>query len=83
MGGTMRLGTYPAKLLPGSRVARAYGAELVYERHRHRYEFNPKYRVRFEEAGLTCSGVSPDERLVEFVTAAVPLRKSASIRMTT
>ena len=67
MGGTMRLGTYPAKLLPGSRVARAYGAELVYERHRHRYEFNNKYRARFEEAGLTCSGVSPDERLVEFV----------------
>ena len=67
MGGTMRLGTYPARLKPGSIVARAYGSELVYERHRHRYEFNNKYRARLEEAGLTCSGVSPDDRLVEFV----------------
>jgi CTP synthase len=67
MGGTMRLGTYPARLAPGSIVARAYGSELVYERHRHRYEFNNKYRARFEEHGLRCSGVSPDERLVEFV----------------
>jgi CTP synthase len=67
MGGTMRLGTYPAKLTRGSVVARAYGSELVYERHRHRYEFNNKYRARFEENGLRCSGVSPDERLVEFI----------------
>jgi CTP synthase len=67
MGGTMRLGTYPAKLARGSVVARAYGSELVYERHRHRYEFNNKYRARFEESGLRCSGVSPDERLVEFI----------------
>jgi CTP synthase len=67
MGGTMRLGTYPAKLASGSKVANAYGSELVYERHRHRYEFNNKYRVRFEESGLRCSGVSPDERLVEFI----------------
>ncbi|MDQ3305322.1 MAG: CTP synthase [Actinomycetota bacterium] len=67
LGGTMRLGVYPASLTPGSRVARAYGRELIYERHRHRYEFNPRYRARFEEAGLTCSGVSPDDRLVEFV----------------
>jgi len=67
MGGTMRLGTYPARLRCGSVVARAYGAELVYERHRHRYEFNNKYRARMEEAGLQCSGVSPDDRLVEFV----------------
>jgi CTP synthase len=67
MGGTMRLGTYPAKLKPGSLAARAYGSELVYERHRHRYEFNNKYRARLEEAGLTCSGGSPDDRLVEFV----------------
>jgi CTP synthase len=67
MGGTMRLGTYPAKLVAGSRVAEAYGSQLVYERHRHRYEFNAKYRARFEEAGLLCSGLSPDERLVEFV----------------
>jgi CTP synthase len=67
MGGTMRLGTYPAKLATGSVVAKAYGSELVYERHRHRYEFNNKYRARFEEAGMRCSGVSPDERLVEFI----------------
>jgi CTP synthase len=67
MGGTMRLGTYPAKLARGSIVATAYGSELVYERHRHRYEFNNKYRARFEDAGLRCSGVSPDERLVEFI----------------
>ncbi len=67
MGGTMRLGVYPSSLTPGSLVARAYGKELIYERHRHRYEFNPRYRVRFEETGLVCSGVSPDNRLVEFV----------------
>jgi CTP synthase len=67
MGGTMRLGTYPAKLLLGSQVAAAYGSELIYERHRHRYEFNPKYRSRFEGTGLLFSGVSPDERLVEFI----------------
>jgi CTP synthase len=70
MGGTMRLGTYPAKLLPGSQVAEAYGAELVYERHRHRYEFNPKYRARFDGTGFICSGVSPDDRLVEFIELA-------------
>ena len=67
LGGTMRLGVYPASLLPGSQVARAYGRELIYERHRHRYEFNSRYRARFEAAGLCCSGVSPDHRLVEFV----------------
>jgi CTP synthase len=67
MGGTMRLGVYPATLLPGSRVAAAYGRELVYERHRHRYEFNPRYRSRFEGSGFVCSGVSPDNRLVEFI----------------
>jgi CTP synthase len=66
-GGTMRLGIYPARLTPGSRVARAYGSELVYERHRHRYEFNPAYRSRFEASGFSCSGVSPDNRLVEFI----------------
>jgi CTP synthase len=67
MGGTMRLGTYPARLLPGSQVARAYGAELVYERHRHRYEVNPRFRGRLEQAGLVCAGTSPDDRLVEFI----------------
>jgi CTP synthase len=67
MGGTMRLGSYPAKLKPGSIVQRAYGQEVIYERHRHRYEVNNKYRARLEEAGLLCSGTSPDDRLVEFV----------------
>jgi CTP synthase len=67
MGGTMRLGVYPARLTSGSQVARAYGAELVYERHRHRYEVNPRYRHRLEEVGLACSGTSPDDRLVEYI----------------
>jgi len=67
MGGTMRLGLYPARLVPGSRVAKIYGAEVVYERHRHRYEFNDRYRSKFEGSGLVCSGTSPDGRLVEFV----------------
>jgi CTP synthase len=67
MGGTMRLGAYPAMLAPGSKVAHAYGKEVVSERHRHRYEFNPKYRARFEDSGFVCSGTSPDGRLVEFI----------------
>ncbi|HCH81205.1 MAG TPA: CTP synthase, partial [Acidimicrobiaceae bacterium] len=67
MGGTMRLGAYVAQLKPGSRVAEAYGEEVVSERHRHRYEFNPKYRTRFEESELVLSGESPDGRLVEFI----------------
>jgi CTP synthase len=66
-GGTMRLGAYVAQLKPGSRVATAYGEEVVSERHRHRYEFNPKYRGRFEDSDLTISGESPDGRLVEFI----------------
>ena len=66
-GGTMRLGSYSARLLPGSQVAEAYGTEVVSERHRHRYEVNPRYRSRLEEAGLVCSGISPDGRLVEFI----------------
>ncbi len=67
MGGTMRLGAYVAKLKPGSQVARLYGEEVVSERHRHRYEFNPKFRGRFEGSGFVCSGTSPDDRLVEFI----------------
>jgi CTP synthase len=67
LGGTMRLGLYPARLVEGSVVHKAYGEEVVYERHRHRYEFNNKYRARLEEMGLVCSGFSPDERLVEFI----------------
>ena len=66
-GGTMRLGSYQAALLPGSMVAQAYGTLGVTERHRHRFEFNNKYRTRLEAVGLVCSGTSPDGRLVEFV----------------
>ena len=67
MGGTMRLGAYAAMLTAGSQVAELYGVATVSERHRHRYEFNPRYRKRLEEAGLIPSGVSPDGRLVEFI----------------
>jgi len=67
LGGTMRLGAYVARLQPGTIVAAAYGQEIVSERHRHRYEVNPKYRTALERAGLVCSGTSPDDRLVEFV----------------
>ncbi|MEI7593704.1 MAG: CTP synthase [Actinomycetes bacterium] len=67
MGGTMRLGAYVAELQPGSRVAKAYGREVVSERHRHRYEFNPKFRAKFDESSFVCSGTSPDGRLVEFI----------------
>ncbi len=67
-GGTMRLGAYVARLTPGSRVAKLYGEETISERHRHRYEVNPRYRGRLEEVGLVCSGVeSKDNRLVEFI----------------
>jgi CTP synthase len=67
LGGTMRLGAYPAMLSPSSQVASFYGAEVISERHRHRYEVNAKYRSRLEAAGLYCSGNSPDGRLVEFI----------------
>jgi CTP synthase len=67
MGGTMRLGAYPCKLKPGSKAAQAYGTELVYERHRHRYEVNPRLRRKLEDAGLVCSGESPDGTLVEII----------------
>jgi CTP synthase len=67
LGGTMRLGSYPASLAPGSLVADAYGTEEVTERHRHRYEVNNAYREPLTRAGLRISGTSPDGRLVEFV----------------
>jgi CTP synthase len=67
LGGTMRLGAYPAVLAEGSLVREAYGAERVSERHRHRYEVNNAYRVELEKAGLVVSGQSPDRELVEFV----------------
>ena len=68
MGGTMRLGLYPAILEPGSIVSDLYGgAASVDERHRHRYEVNNAYREVLEDAGLVFSGLSPDGRLVEFI----------------
>jgi CTP synthase len=70
MGGTMRLGLYPAVLTEGSLVRELYGTDVVHERHRHRYEVNNAYRGVLEEAGLRCSGLSPDGRLVEFVELA-------------
>ena len=69
-GGTMRLGAYPCRVLPGTRAFEAYGEEVVYERHRHRYEVNNAFRDALQEAGLTVSGVSPDGRLVEMVELA-------------
>ena len=67
MGGTMRLGAYPARLEPGSIVAEAYGTTMISERHRHRYEVNNAYRDELTKAGFILSGLSPDGRLVEFV----------------
>ncbi|GAA0947706.1 CTP synthase [Virgisporangium aurantiacum] len=67
LGGTMRLGSYPAKLEPGSLVAKAYDRTDVTERHRHRYEVNNRYRDAMANAGLQASGLSPDGKLVEFV----------------
>jgi CTP synthase len=66
-GGTMRLGTYPCRLLPHSLAARVYGDTVIYERHRHRYEVNNEYRTLLERHGLVFSGVSPDNRLVEII----------------
>ena len=67
MGGTMRLGLYPCKLKQGTLAYAAYGEELIYERHRHRYEFNNTYREEFLSNGFIFSGLSPDERLVEII----------------
>jgi CTP synthase len=67
LGGTMRLGAYPARLLPGTKAREIYGEEIVYERHRHRFEVNNRYRQVFEEHGMISSGTSPDDRLVEFI----------------
>ncbi|MGL5243587.1 MAG: CTP synthase, partial [Sarcina sp.] len=67
LGGTMRLGLYPCKLTEDTNCAVAYKEELIYERHRHRYEFNNEYRTRLLETGLIISGTSPDGRLVECV----------------
>ena len=67
LGGTMRLGAYVAQLAHGSQVAELYGEEVISERHRHRYEFNPRYRSQFDESDFFISGESPDGRLVEFI----------------
>ncbi|MDR3633306.1 MAG: CTP synthase, partial [Isosphaeraceae bacterium] len=66
-GGTMRLGSWPCELSPDSLAYRAYGQDLIHERHRHRYEFNNAYRRQFEENGLVATGMSPDGSLVEIV----------------
>ncbi|MDE7004232.1 MAG: gamma-glutamyl-gamma-aminobutyrate hydrolase family protein, partial [Oscillospiraceae bacterium] len=66
-GGTMRLGSYPCRLEPGSLAAAVYGAREINERHRHRYEFSNGYREALTKAGLSLSGLSPDGRLVEVV----------------
>lgn len=66
-GGTMRLGAYPCCILPGTRAYEAYQQELVYERHRHRFEVNNSYRECLKESGLVISGTSPDKRLVEMI----------------
>ena len=68
MGGTMRLGEYPCEIRPDSRAWAAYGEKSsIRERHRHRYEFNNRYRKDYEKAGMQCVGVNPDADLVEIV----------------
>jgi len=69
-GGTMRLGAQPCVLGEGTKAAAAYGTTRISERHRHRYEFNPKYREQLEQAGLVIAGTSPDGALVEIVELA-------------
>jgi CTP synthase len=67
LGGTMRLGLYPCKLVPGTKAQQAYGEQVVYERHRHRFEFNNEYRELLQEAGMVFSGLSPNGRLIEII----------------
>lgn len=67
MGGTMRLGAYPCSLVQGTHAAKSYGQDLVYERHRHRFEFNNRFREQFAQKGLVASGVSLDGKLVEII----------------
>ena len=69
-GGTMRLGTYPCKIVPGTVAARAYTEPVIYERHRHRWEVNNRYRAKLHAAGMRVSGLSPDDRLVEMMELA-------------
>ncbi|HWW60519.1 MAG TPA: gamma-glutamyl-gamma-aminobutyrate hydrolase family protein, partial [Thermoanaerobaculia bacterium] len=70
LGGTMRLGKYPCELTEGSIAREAYGAEIVEERHRHRYEVNPEYVPQLEERGFHVTGASPDGKFVEIVELA-------------
>jgi CTP synthase len=67
LGGTMRLGAYPCKVIDKTRAFAAYGEPVIYERHRHRYEVNNVFRDCLAEAGLVISGISPDARLVEMI----------------
>lgn len=67
LGGTMRLGIYPCKIKPGTLASEVYGSDLIYERHRHRYEFNNFYRKEVEESGMVLCGQSPNEKLVEMI----------------
>ena len=66
-GGTLRLGAYPCKVVPGTKMAECYQSNLISERHRHRYEFNNEYRDVLTQKGLVISGISPDGRIVETV----------------
>ena len=67
LGGTMRLGIYPCKIKPDTLASEIYGSDLIYERHRHRYEFNNFYRKEVEEKGMVICGQSPNEKLVEMI----------------
>jgi len=67
MGGTMRLGAYPCKIMADSLAYQAYKKELIYERHRHRYEFNTEYKKIIEDNGMKITGISPDEHFIEIV----------------
>ncbi len=66
-GGTMRLGSYPCKIMQGTHTAAAYSEQLIYERHRHRYEFNNQYKNEFINNGMIIAGISPDNKLVEII----------------
>lgn len=66
-GGTMRLGSYPCRLIKGSKAFKAYGVEMIDERHRHRFEFNNDYKEQFEQAGFRCVGINPESGLVELI----------------
>jgi CTP synthase len=66
-GGTMRLGSYPCKIVKGSKAYKAYGKDMIEERHRHRFEFNNDYKEMYEKAGFKATGINPDSNLVEII----------------